>query len=362
MVHFCSDAVLFECNTLQASDLHSSDDEHEKESYAVLNGRVFDRFNEQIWSSLRVLLGANGDDIAKHSASRGIRGALSVLQELGSAEGFRLREQIEFNRRWYELITAYSEGALTNFTDKLVAIAGVAELVQSNALSPYAAGIWTTVAPEFGLLWRVKGRSGTKRAEYCAPSWSWASVDSTVDLLPRVDVRKPNFEEDHVKIDARVRKILIQHQGGPVVEARSLVDSGMLEITGLMFRVYRRKPGKLRKSHSILAFVKRKYCLLPENTLNFYPDWIGEDKMSLPNTASEAAVKPQSEQLFGLLVMRMQISKLEVAFYGLVLRRKENVEGEQVFERVGVFSISDWTLSNMESISRNWNRATVRVI
>jgi hypothetical protein len=90
---------------------------------------------------------------------------------------FGLREQIEFNRRWYELISAYTEGFLTVPTDKLIAIAGVAELVQTRSKSPYIAGLWSSVRPELGLLWRVKGTSGEMQMQHCAPSWSWASVE-----------------------------------------------------------------------------------------------------------------------------------------------------------------------------------------
>lgn len=40
----------------------------------------------------------------------------------------------------------------------------------------YCAGIWACEMP-FGLLWQTMGDASACRAEYKAPSWSWASVD-----------------------------------------------------------------------------------------------------------------------------------------------------------------------------------------
>lgn len=72
-------------------------------------------------------------------ARRGIRGALDVLRPLGSAT--HLAEKIEFSQRWFDIISGYGEGALTVPTDKLVAISGVAELVEGRARHPYLAGL-----------------------------------------------------------------------------------------------------------------------------------------------------------------------------------------------------------------------------
>ncbi|KAF2807130.1 HET-domain-containing protein, partial [Mytilinidion resinicola] len=118
LVHFCSDVVLFECDTMQASEFDEQGSGYEKLPYVVHNGRLFD------W-------------------------------------------QIEFNQRWYRLVSAYSEGALTYPTDKLVAISGIAELVQDRAQTPYVAGLWM-IEP------------GEKQLLYCAPSWSWASVNGRI--------------------------------------------------------------------------------------------------------------------------------------------------------------------------------------
>jgi hypothetical protein len=72
-------------------------------------------------------------------------------------------------------------------TDKLIAIAGVAELVQTRSKSSYIVSLWSSVRPEFGLLWRVKGTCGEKQMQLCAPSWSWASVEGRIEILPKVD-------------------------------------------------------------------------------------------------------------------------------------------------------------------------------
>ncbi|KAK0728729.1 heterokaryon incompatibility protein-domain-containing protein, partial [Lasiosphaeria miniovina] len=127
LVHFCSDVVLFECNTIQASEFHP-------------------------------------------------RGALDVLQSFGPASQHSLAEKIEFSKRWFDIVAAYSEGALTVPTDKLVALSGVAELVQERAQAPYIAGLWNAGALVLQLLWMVK-EPVEKQGLFCAPSWSWASAN-----------------------------------------------------------------------------------------------------------------------------------------------------------------------------------------
>ncbi|KAF8963860.1 hypothetical protein BDZ97DRAFT_1818243 [Flammula alnicola] len=81
-------------------------------------------------------------------------------------------------RSWLFAIWEYSRRGLTVGTDKLVALAGIAEQFHRVWQASYLAGLWEHTLLE-DLLWDiyVAGKLGPRPAEYRAPSWSWASID-----------------------------------------------------------------------------------------------------------------------------------------------------------------------------------------
>lgn len=86
----------------------------------------------------------------------------------------------EFCVEWKRITSEYSYRSLTNQTDKLIALSGIAQLYQTFFPdAKYVAGIWSTHLPEC-LLWQAFRRrmkeSSRRPPEYIAPSWSWASV------------------------------------------------------------------------------------------------------------------------------------------------------------------------------------------
>ncbi|KAI4953945.1 hypothetical protein J4E91_002794 [Alternaria rosae] len=92
---------------------------------------------------------------------------------------------------WKNVVETYSRLQLTKFTDKLVALAGVAKLFQESLFKPdprrtYIAGLWS-IHLESQLLWSVneiyKTDTGVfdnpaQRRPEGGPSFSWASIDS----------------------------------------------------------------------------------------------------------------------------------------------------------------------------------------
>ncbi|EXJ68177.1 uncharacterized protein A1O5_08792 [Cladophialophora psammophila CBS 110553] len=89
------------------------------------------------------------------------------------------------DQHWLIAINTYSGCDLTKDSDKLVALAGYAQVIQ-NALGclplDYAAGLWRAYLPE-DLLWHAEPHS-TRYEKYHAPSWSWASLKGTVSWNP----------------------------------------------------------------------------------------------------------------------------------------------------------------------------------
>ena len=98
---------------------------------------------------------------------------------------------------WRSIVRIYTSCELTRATDKLLAVSGVASIArQALGLErQYAVGMWFSQdsrIPWFidQLGWQVQhpkegGRRPSRRYDkYCAPSWSWASMDGVIDIVP----------------------------------------------------------------------------------------------------------------------------------------------------------------------------------
>ena len=87
---------------------------------------------------------------------------------------------------WARIVKLYSSSHLTYPSDKLHALSGIAKRVQCHISGEYLAGLWKDTPEAFlwSLLWFVdshdKGRP--RPPAYRAPSWTWTSVDGTIEL------------------------------------------------------------------------------------------------------------------------------------------------------------------------------------
>lgn len=79
--------------------------------------------------------------------------------------------------QWYRVVEMYAPLKLTNMTDKLPALAGVAQQIQSQTHDTYLSGIWESQFVR-GLQWCYDPPEAMTRPERPrAPSWSWAALD-----------------------------------------------------------------------------------------------------------------------------------------------------------------------------------------
>lgn len=87
---------------------------------------------------------------------------------------------------WETVVHSYTSRSLTNPSDKLPALSGLAQLrKQARPESAYLAGLWQDTLLH-DLCWyhtlnynvATSGGVGRRNTEYRAPSWSWASVDT----------------------------------------------------------------------------------------------------------------------------------------------------------------------------------------
>jgi hypothetical protein len=87
---------------------------------------------------------------------------------------------------WDHIVALYSACQLTMSRDKLVAIAGLAEFIQTQTGDEYVAGLWRNNL-ELQLCWLSEG--GGRRMPHSAPTWSWASIDSPVWVRGKQDTQ-----------------------------------------------------------------------------------------------------------------------------------------------------------------------------
>ena len=363
IIHFCSDMVLFECNTLQASERYTQGSRYQTLPYLLVGGHIQGALSRQAGSpdrrpapvrvDVQSLATSVSPDIMRQiksgnyedrSATRGIRGAMDVLLSVHASTQLTLQEMLTFNDRWYELIEAYSRCSLTKISDKLVAIAGVAGLVEKMSQAEYVAGLWSNVAPEIGLLWRVVGDRAKRQEVYIAPTWSWTSLDGPVRFLPKPILETGQVER--VRLHSHVQKATVTYREG----TKSRIDSGQLEVQGLLIKC--RVAGHSRDTEFGLD--------LPADnpvsaTWSFWADW--EDRDSLLD---------KNKDLFALLVMSGSTHERNYwpTFYGLVLRTSgNNADGVMNASRVGTFKADGLTtFVAIEEWLARWETRQLRIV
>lgn len=92
----------------------------------------------------------------------------------------------EIYERWFNIVSEFTDRALTNDEDRLPAIAGIAREIHRQISSTYIAGIWMEDLFK-GLCWSYR-YGGKRPATYRAPSFSWAALDAVV--------RNPDISSD----------------------------------------------------------------------------------------------------------------------------------------------------------------------
>ena len=97
---------------------------------------------------------------------------------------------------WIKIVRQYSSRVLTDPSDKLPALSGIAEYFGRRLNDTYLAGLWTTRL-HYELCWYGSGLQ--RPPEWRAPSWSFLSVDGTIDFMSKTDL---NFGSQVSRTDA----------------------------------------------------------------------------------------------------------------------------------------------------------------
>ncbi|KAI0846301.1 heterokaryon incompatibility protein-domain-containing protein [Daldinia vernicosa] len=107
----------------------------------------------------------------------------------------KIRNPDEFRSAWEGLVLSYSGCNLTQQSDRLIAIAGLAGEMRNIVQDEYLAGMWKTdLISQLG--WHshvgLKGKPNRFRTTtYVAPTWSWANIYAQISTDPSYTSKSP---------------------------------------------------------------------------------------------------------------------------------------------------------------------------
>jgi hypothetical protein len=82
---------------------------------------------------------------------------------------------------WKGVMEEYSSRRLTQVTDRLPALSGLVTAFQPYVAADYVAGIWSRWLVRH-LVWKVVKSDCSRPAQLSCPTWSWLSVDGSIEL------------------------------------------------------------------------------------------------------------------------------------------------------------------------------------
>lgn len=177
ILHFGGQQMMWQCRTKSLAEGFCDADRPPEEQIPGITE-----------SSLRAAFHAEMSSLANNNADgHGFRAEIAQPSLSSSSLPALPYEKISFSfkepnnnniyEQWYKLIVIYTRLALTNPTDKLAAVAGIAQQVQLRTGDTYLAGLWKSNIGR-GLQWWSNPPSILLRPSTPqAPSWSWAALN-----------------------------------------------------------------------------------------------------------------------------------------------------------------------------------------
>ncbi|KAK5744509.1 hypothetical protein LTR17_001903 [Elasticomyces elasticus] len=176
-------------------------------------------------------------------------------------------DRYHLRQRWYDLVRQYSQKSLTNDTDALPALTGLARCwADQGDLGGYQAGLWANDALA-GLLWKCTDyySENKRNSKYLAPSWSWASVRKAIDFV----------DEEKIRL-YKVAILQISCQPASIKNTYGQVVSGILKLRGRPVEaIVRAVPDPAGTSHNFgldMAAYGYNTTIPTTNGATFIPD------------------------------------------------------------------------------------------
>ncbi|KAI1279987.1 heterokaryon incompatibility protein-domain-containing protein [Xylaria sp. FL0933] len=122
-----------------------------------------------------------------------IRAAKSTIDFYGRPRTSQFKEYLNAIEHWQKICQTFTERALTISSDRALAISGIAQIYAELSGDQYIAGLWKSCLHS-GLLWKIEHSRLTPKEiprppSYQGPSWSWLSVNGSVNFG---QVRRPS--------------------------------------------------------------------------------------------------------------------------------------------------------------------------
>jgi hypothetical protein len=141
--------------------------------------------------------------------------------------------------RWRWVVENYAQRSLFASSDKLPALAGLANQFQQLTGATYLAGLWHEELP-LGLLWTIKttddNETGHSVTEWRAPSWSWASIEGAIHYGGYADfVTITTAEKPTEQLEILAAEISPKEEASPLGE----ITKAVLRVRGKVQRVAR---------------------------------------------------------------------------------------------------------------------------
>jgi hypothetical protein len=128
---------------------------------------------------------------------------------------------------WRDIVDDYSNRQLTVRTDTLPALSGIATRFASVLNDTYCAGLWRNDMLRCLAWWTAPGAETRRPSEYRAPTWSWASIDTSVCWWRREAKPKMEFLIPTEVINCEVKLVYPMAPFGEV-------QAGTVELRGLV--------------------------------------------------------------------------------------------------------------------------------
>lgn len=218
----------------------------------------------------------------------------------------------KMSRTWSKILLNYTRRAITDPTDRLVAVSGVAQVLHREwwPQSTFLAGLWSHNFTQ-DILWRAMTPSEPYVGKYRAPSWSWAAADGEVESG---DPYPPT-------VDAlwKVREVLAV----PKVQGNNF--AGVKEGCRIVIQAVMRKVAWNQKDKFNTALMRVK----GEGTL---------EKIGIVIMDTTECMKGEG---WAVVVGESRIGY--ITLYGLLVMKARNEGGEEIdsFVRVGMFQVHE---------------------
>lgn len=173
ILHFGGQHMMWQCQkTTLAEGFCDTDNALEEQIPGTIESMLRTGFHSNIQHSFN----AESDFSIKNESVESTQAASSLA---ASGRIYPMHDNIY--GQWYHLIRKYASLKLTKGTDKLPAIAGIAQQVQLRTGDTYLAGLWKSDIQR-GLQWWCSPPAAMEKPSVPrAPSWSWAALDLAKD-------------------------------------------------------------------------------------------------------------------------------------------------------------------------------------